>query len=430
MSLPAIDMTVMSRSLKRSGLAGRTILFIAGLAVFISGPAQTYGVSTFVEPMIDELGVSRSVFSTAYSFGTLVSAIALMIIGRQIDRWGSRIIMALATLIFAAALGLLSVANTPAALLIGFALLRTCGSGVLTLAARTLIPHWFARRRGRAFSMLGLAGAISLALIPLAHSRTIEWLGWRGAWRLDAVILLLVFLPAVLLLVKNRPEDIGQFPDGVRPAADDPTAVSDAGVGLTLRQALRTPAFWALVGASVVPSLVVTGLAFNQVAIFTDRGLPTTLAATTFTVESIFLMVITLGVGWLVDRYPVRYSLAAGQIALALAMVCLLLADGPVLALVYAALRGTSAGFWMVAADVAWPAYYGRRHLGAIRGFGFSFGVAGAAIGPLPFGLAYDFLGGYTPAIVALLVLPVLATIAVLLTRPPKLEPGRDEAAV
>jgi cyanate permease len=55
---------------------------------------------------------------------------------------------------------------------------------------------------------------------------------------------------------------------------------------------------------------------------------------------------------------------------------------------------------------------------------GFSVSVVGAAVGPIPFGLAYDLLGGYDPAIAALLVLPVAAAVAVLLARPPALRPS------
>jgi MFS family permease len=171
-----------------------------------------------------------------------------------------------------------------------------------------------------------------------------------------------------------------------------------------------------------VSSLVVTGLAFNQVAILTDRGLPATLAATTFAVESAIGIPTALLAGWLVDRFPVRYVLAAGQLCLAVAMVWLLVSSGvPALALLYSAWRGASSGLWMVAADVAWPAYFGRRHPGSIRSVGFAVGVVGASLGPLPFGLAYDLLDGYDPAIAALLVLPVAATVAVLLAKPPAL---------
>ncbi|MDP9370461.1 MAG: MFS transporter [Chloroflexota bacterium] len=387
--------------------------------MFFSGPAQTYGVSAFVDPMLADLGWSRSLFSTAYSVGTLASAGALLIVGRQIDRWGNRAVLTVSAIGFGGALFLMSAVGGAVTLLVGFALLRTCGSGVLTLAARTLVPHWFVRRRGRAFSLLGLAGALSLAVVPPVNELLIRLVGWRTAWRIDAIVIWLVLLPAVAIVVRNRPEDIGQRPDGERPPAGQDAVTSEPDAGLTLREALRTPAFWGLIGASVVPSLVVTGLAFNQVAIFTARGLPSTLAATTFTVESALGLPMTLLAGWLVDRYPVRYVLAAGQICLAAAMVSLLATQSPALALLYSAWRGASSGLWMVAADVAWPAYFGRRHLGSIRGFGFSVGVVGAAIGPIPFGLAYDLLGGYNPAIAGLLILPVVATFAVLRSRPP-----------
>ena len=395
------------------------VLGVACLVVFFSGPGQTYGVSTFVDPMIGELEISRSLYSAAYSFGTLMSAGALVLVGRQIDRIGERSVLLMANIGFAAALLILSAAQGPLWLFFGFALLRTCGSGVLTLAARTLIPHWFVRRRGWAFSMIGMASAASLALFPLLHSQTVQAFGWRGAWRLDAIVLIVLLLPAVFFLVRNRPADIGYVVD--RDANGVSTVPSShTEEGLTLRQVMRTPSFWAIVGASIVPSLVVTGLAFNQVAIFTERGLPVTLAATTFTVESIFQVMVTMGVGWFVDRYPVKYTLAGGQVALALAMVCLMLAEGPALSYAYAAFRGASSAMWMISADVAWPLYYGRKHLGSIRGAGFALGVVGAALGPLPFGFAYDAFGDYGVAIAALLVLPVAATVAMLLVRAPQ----------
>ena len=408
----------------RPVFSGWLMLAVAGVAVFLSGPAQTYCVSAFVDPMLTELGWSHSLFSTAYFVGTLVSAGVLLLVGRQIDRWGNRLVLTLTTIGFGVALLVMSIVAGPITLLIGFGLLRSCGSGVLTLAARTLIPHWFVRHRGRAFSLLGLAATLSLAIVPPVNELLIGAVGWRTAWRIDAIVIWLVLLPLVAIVIRNRPEAVGQRPDGAELTDGAAAAADDSQLGPTLREAWRIPAFWGLLGASVVPSLVVTGLAFNQVAIFTDRGLPSTLAATTFAVESAVGLPVTLLAGWLVDRYPIRYVLAAGQACLVIAMLWLLVADSAAVALLYSAWRGASSGFWMVAADVAWPTYFGRRHLGSIRGFGFAFGVAGAAIGPIPFGLAYDLLGGYNPAILGLLALPIAATAAVLISRPPQLAPS------
>lgn len=399
--------------------SGGIMLALAGLAVLMSGPAQTYGVSAFVDPMLTELGESRSLFSTTYSIGTLVSALTLLIVGRQIDRYGSRLVMTLAAVVFAAALFCMSGVGGVLTLAIGFSLLRASGQGVLTLAARTLVPHWFVRRRGRAFSIIGLAATASLAVVPVFNESLIRHFGWRDAWRVNSVIILVVLAPLLWFFVRDRPETVGQHPDGIPP---DPALPHHAGEehGHTLKQAMRTPAFWALIGAGLVPSLVLTGLSFNQVAILTDRGLPATLAAATFTVESFVGLPITLMAGSLADRFPLRFTLAAGQAFLALAMLVLLVSDNTAMALGYAALRGVSGGFWTVAADVAWPTYFGKRHLGSIRGFGYSMGVAGAALGPIPFGLAYDLLGGYNPAILGLLILPVGAGVAVLLAQTPR----------
>ncbi len=399
--------------------SGGIMLALAGLAVFMSGPAQTYGVSAFVDPMLTDLGESRSLFSTTYSIGTLVSALTLLVVGRQIDRYGSRLVMTLAAIVFAGSLFFMSGVGGVLTLAIGFSLLRASGQGVLTLAARTLVPHWFVRRRGRAFSIIGLAATASLAAVPIFNERLIQMLGWRDAWRVNSVIILLVLAPLLWFFVRDRPEHVGQHPDGVPP---DPALAHQVPEeqGHTLKQAMRTPAFWALIGAGLVPSLVLTGLSFNQVAILTDRGLPATLAAATFTVESLVGLPITLLAGSLADRFPLRFTLAAGQVFLALAMVVLLMSDSAGLALVYAALRGVSGGFWSVAADVAWPSYFGKRHLGSIRGFGYSMGIAGAALGPIPFGLAYDLLGGYNPAILGLLILPVIAGLALMVVRTPR----------
>jgi hypothetical protein len=105
-------------------------------------------------------------------------------------------------------------------------------------------------------------------------------------------------------------------------------------------------------------------------------------------------------------------------------MVSLLVSLGsPELALLSLAWRDTSSDLWMVAADVARPASCSRRHLGNVNGVGFSVGVTGAALRPLPFELAYDRLGDYDPVIVALSVLPVVVAGTVLLAKPP-LIPG------
>lgn len=393
------------------------MLAVASVCVFLSGPAQTYGVSVFVDPMLAEFGWSRSLFSTAYAAGTLVSAATVVFVGRQIDLRGNRLILIVTSAGFAVALTVLSITNGVVALVVGFSLLRAFGSGVLVLAARTLIPNWFRSRPGRAFSILGIAGMLSQAAIPPYNEALIGAFGWRGAFRVNSVLMLAVLLPLVALVVRNRPEDIGQRPDGASLDSDIAPSLDDDG-SLTIRAALRTRSFWALIFGGIVPPLVITGLSLNQVAIMAERGLPRSLAATAFTVEAAVALPVTLLVGWLADRFPLRYSLAVSQCCLAMGMLILLSAGTTTSALVYIAWRGASVALWVVAADVAWPVCFGRRYLGTIRGIGFAAGVAGAALGPVFFGIGFDRSGSYDPVITVMLILPIIAALGSLLVRP------------
>ncbi|MFM9106108.1 MAG: MFS transporter [Chloroflexota bacterium] len=403
----------------RPAFAGRRILLVAGLAVFAAGAGQTYGFSPFVEPMLADLGFSRSLFSALYAVATLLCAASLLPAGRLVDRLGSRVLLAATALALAIALWLNSRAAGALSALVGISLLRATGAGILPLASRTLVPFWFVRERGRAFSILGLAGTFSVALIPVWHQAMIGAVGWRAAWLADAAIMLLL-APCIWLAVRDRPEDLGQLPDGDAPLDEHASrAAAASDTGYTLADAARTPAFWATGLAYLAPSMILTGLAFNQVALLGERGIPASFGALTFAIEAAVCLPVTLATGWFVDRRPFRWSLALAQGLIALAILVLLIWHSRLGASLYAALRGASVGLWLVSVDVAWPTWFGRRHVGAIRGAGTALSLAGAALGPLPFGVARDVTGSYDPALAALLIVPVLAAAWMLVVRPP-----------
>ena len=77
-------------------------------------------------------------------------------------------------------------------------------------------------------------------------------------------------------------------------------------------------------------------------------------------------------------------------------------------------------GAFMTTTSVIWPNYYGRAHLGSIRGVVTSSMVAAAALGPLPFGWVYDLTQSYGNAVVAFLALPAACAVAALMATPPQ----------
>ncbi len=109
----------------RSGtrFSGWRIVAVAAIALGMTGPGQTVGVSVFIDPMIEALGLTRSQVSGAYLIGTLSGAFALPHVGRFLDARGTRITMALVGLVSLvlgfAGIGVGSTAFGPLALSLG-----------------------------------------------------------------------------------------------------------------------------------------------------------------------------------------------------------------------------------------------------------------------------------------------------------------------
>ena len=63
--------------------------------------------------------------------------------------------------------------------------------------------------------------------------------------------------------------------------------------------------------------------------------------------------------------------------------------------------------------------YYGQPHLGKIRGAAIAASVGGAALGPLPFAIVFDWLDSYTSVLAVFMALPAISMVAAVLARPP-----------
>ena len=66
-----------------------------------------------------------------------------------------------------------------------------------------------------------------------------------------------------------------------------------------------------------------------------------------------------------------------------------------------------------------WTHYFGRAHIGAVRGLGQPLALLGPTLGPVLVGLWYDFSGSYQSAFVALIGLYFSGALLVGLSRKP-----------
>ncbi len=396
---------------------GWTIVGVASLGIFASGPGQSHTFSVFVGPIGRDLGVSSATIATAYGLATLAAAFLLPQVGRMIDRFGARrmlvaivILLGLACLFFGAAANFLWLA-------VGFGLLRFLGQGSLMLGSANLVSHWFSRSRGFAMSLMALGFGVSMAVHPPLSQYLIEEIGWRQAWFTLGALTWLLMLPPIFLLVHDKPEHLGLRPDGGdKEESAQKTETGDAPIsGLTLKESLRESSFYVLSFGWFAIAMLVTTLHFYQVSILTAQGVSTEVAARVFTVSAVAMVAAMPLVGRLFDRVRTRYVFALGLLITTASLIGVTLVTGAASSIAYAVLFGLNNAFSMTMFGYIWPRYFGRLHLGSIQGTGQMIGVVGASLGPLPVGLAFDLLGSPTLTIRLLAVFPIAAAVLALL---------------
>jgi MFS family permease len=381
-------------------------------------------VSLFVDPVIDELSLSRSAVSTAYLAGTLIGAMALPWVGRALDRFGVRRLLAAIGAVFGAVLIGLSTVSGIVGLTVGFIGIRLAGQGALSLTATTAAALWFQRRRGTAIGLVTAIGSMGISLTPLLIEGVIAEYGWRTAWLVEGIAVWLIVIPIAVVGMRDRPTDLGQRLDG-RPAvtsanSDGPSSDVDEEWDVTTREASRTGYFWVVTLGTMVSGLLVTAVAFHQISILTARGLSTVEAAANFVPQTVAGLLATLAAGVLADRLSPKVLVSASMVALALSLAWATWVTSGLSAVLFGLLLGAAAGSIRAVEAATFPRYFGTRHIGSIRGLVTALGVGATAFGPLLFASVFDTQGSYTDVLLVSAVLPILigmAAIAVPLPR-------------
>jgi len=406
---------------------GWRVALLATITAAMTGPGQTIGVSVFVDPMIEALSLTRSELSTAYLIGTLLGAVALLPVGRRIDRVGARKAMTAIGLAFGAGLLAMSGVQGFITLALGFVLIRWLGQGSLQLVSTLAITPWFERRRGFVFGLTTTATAVLMSFSPILLGAAIGLFDWRVTWILAAVAVWLIVVPIARFGIVDRPSDVGQYPDG-DPAPHPDAEPPPAAISHTRREALRQPRFWLLSFVIATTSMLATALNFHQISILGDQGLTVTEAAAMFLPQVIGALAAGLVMGVLADRVHARYLLTAAMALLVLSLVLAAsLRPGPMI-LVYAIVLGAAAGAGRPLVATLLPRWYGLAHIGSIQGVAALVTVAASATGPVALSLASDTIGGYGPGALLLMAIPIVIGVAAMFISEPEFKPHPERS--
>jgi OFA family oxalate/formate antiporter-like MFS transporter len=405
---------------------GWVMVALTIVVLVASSPGQTYGFTYFNPCLREALGLSQTKLSAMYLLATLLAAAPLSYVGGWADRMGLK----RSTLISVAGLGaaclLAAVVQGVGSLFVALVGLRLIGPGVMSLLANNTLASWFDRRLGFANSAVQLVMAGALALVPLGTMALIAAVGWREAYAVFGVVLLAGILPLVWWVYRDDPDDVGQVRDGgwsgptrrrsSQLAGPPPVPADDD--AFDLPGAMATRSFWILVGATSVWSMIGTGLIFHLDSLLSSRGLSTRETAWATPLMATCMAVMQLAGGRLADRAaPGR--LAAGALMLVSgACVTFAVGHGPALVVGYGVF-GLGQGIMSLVSSTVWARFFGRVHLGRIRGTALTAAISASAAGPLVMGAAVDYLGGFEPSMWAFAIgAAAMAAVSPAATRP------------
>ncbi|MGD1215399.1 MAG: MFS transporter [Terriglobales bacterium] len=365
----------------------------------------------FYVSVMREFHWSRGITAIAMSLHLLVNGAASPLIGWIMDRFGPRLAMPVGALITAGGLFWLSRANSLWHFYAAFGILAAVGSAMLHLVPLvSIVSNWFVQRRGIAIGIVASGiGAGQLVLLPLLQS-LIAFAGWRAAYLVFGVVILIVPSLLVRRFLFNRPEEVGLcVADEIGPWGKREPAVSGwatairkwlvpqsevvvidaawAGTDWTWRKAARSFRFWALVVAMV---FFATGYYLVTVQLFAyliDRGYNPAFAASLMGLLGCFNIAGKFGGGILCDRLGRERTLSLAVALLVASLVLLHNGHFVILAVAFTLLFGVGYGMAVPSLMASATDLFQGEHFGAI----FGFVILGAAVG----GALGSWLGGY-----------------------------------
>ena len=368
---------------------GWWVLFGMALAMIVAEGLTFGSLSAYVEPLERQFGWSRAQVSMGFSVTVGTVGLFAPIIGRLVDSVGPRRLMLIGAPVCSAAFILLAFMTELWQWYAYIALSSISLGMVAYMPAQALAVRWFDKRRALATGIIGASVWMGqLIMLPIVQI-IITSLGWEDAFLYSGILIVAVYAIA-FMLVRDRPAS----------ATDD--AAPDPGeqiilAGLTLRQAIRTPLFWALVLGLMLFYFVVFGWLSQGVPYYGSVGFSDTWSAQIVSLTAGGAVIWLLTAGTQIERFrrPERVASACALFVCA-SMLVYELSEGSI--------AGVATGVILyVIGFAAAPSLeaimisraFGLANFATIMGTAFMFQTIAIFFSPIIAGTIYDERGSY-----------------------------------
>ena len=363
--------------------------------------------SLYVQPVTAALGISRSAYSITDSCRFAATAIMNLFFGVLVAKFGPRKLITAGFTCAVTALVLFSVAESVWVFYAGGVLLGFGIAWTTTTMVGYVVNLWCRERKGTIMGAVlassGVGGVIGTQLLSPIINREGDPFAYRNAYRLAAIILLMVGI-VVVTMYRDRPA-------GEMAAPVEKKRTKEEGDS----QLLRRVEFWAALACVFIGGMVLQGIQGVAVPHLRDAGLSADFGATVLSCQSVMLVATKFSTGWLFDKRGLRFTSALCMTAAVLTVALLVpvtdSAVGKALALSFAVISAVALPIETVMLPIYAQGLFGQKSYHKALGIFVAAKDAGyAASGPV-MNLCYDLTGDYRIAFIGAGVLMAAALV-------------------
>ena len=408
---------------------GWWMVAVGGFIMVITSVPIFQATAVWAVALESQFGWSRTQLGLALSFTRVEGSITGPIAGYLVDRMGTRFMVFTGLMVLTIGFFLFSQVQNLWMLYLAYFIMSVGQGQAGWLTVMTMMNHWFLRHRGLAMglAMMGM-GIGTLVLIPIIAwliNPDADRLGWRHTAEIFAVVALLssFILPKI---IRNKPEDIGEQPDGDSPGQNAPTESGTSQgkpeLELTIGQALRTQAFWCISFGHGFGSMAVLAIMSHLGLLLRDMGHDVQTAGWVITVQTGVSIVFQFFGGWIGDRMPKNIALFIFTSLQGVGVIFLVLGPHIFYFYAFAVLFGIGFGGRTPLTTAIRGDYFGRASFGKILGIStVPMNLLLLISGPLV-GFMRDGIGDYNNAFLLMAGLNLLGAALFLIARRPKLQ--------
>ena len=383
------------------------------LLTFAASIGQTFYFALYAGSIRGELGLSHGLYGGLYTIATLLSAMTMLYTGKMVDYINIRRLAFTVLVLLGVSSILFSYINSAFFLLFAFYFLRITGQGMSTHTSSTFIAKTYSVMRGKALAVTILGRAFGEMFMPITALILIAAFGWRNAWLLTGIIILIFIAPYTAYPLKDR--------EVYEPnQSTEKKKIKESIIDYRRSDVLKSGYFYLLLAAILAPPFVLTGIFFHSYHLMDIKGWATEIYALTMPIFSILLIIFVLISGWAVDKWSAKDLIKFFLLPLSLGSFILAYGQNEISMVLFMIASGITTGFATSISGSLWAELYGTKYLGEIKSVITSSVVASTAISPGLMGYLIDHNVSIQSQIMTFGVYMILITILVVMIKSKK----------